>query len=125
MKYGLKNRKHLISETLTQYFCLFVCFRSSEHGMNINNNKITHFISRYGTCNDVFGSVGSYFLVTCCVFKISLKLKSNKQKTKQQNLLLILLDVADVVAAHCACPHVTDERKQLIFCIKESKHKFN
>jgi hypothetical protein len=28
--------------------------------------------------------------------------------------LVVFLDVADIVATHCARPHVTDERKQLV-----------
>lgn len=38
-----------------------------------------------------------------------------------KHLLLILLDVTDIVAAHSACPHVTDECKQLILWIKEKQ----
>lgn len=32
----------------------------------------------------------------------------------KKHLLLILLDVTDVVAAHCACPHVTDKREEFV-----------
>lgn len=28
--------------------------------------------------------------------------------------LLVLLDVTDVMATHCACAHVTDEGKELV-----------
>lgn len=43
----------------------------------------------------------------------------NTSAENKKDLLLILLDVTDVVAAHRTCPHMADERKQLVLWVKE------
>lgn len=50
----------------------------------------------------------------CGIFQLVKDSQDAGNAPSERYLLLILLDVADIVAAHCACPHVTDERKQLV-----------
>lgn len=69
-----------------------------------------------------------YLLKVCLMCRLeALNNKNNpkSQKNAEGHLLLILLDVTDIVAAHRARPHVTDECKELILWTKKRNRVFN
>lgn len=63
-------------------------------------------------------SITFYFLIRSHIhvgFEVGSQFNQSRHQEKPDSLCA-LLNVADVVAAHCACSHVADERKEFILC---------